>query len=129
MSEVNFQQPINSVAALVEMYAEGKRDFSRAELGNADLQGVNLRGADLSYADLSEANLKNANLRGADLSYTDLSQANLSDADLRGALLISANLRQASVRGANLEKADYDYSTHFPLDFDPVKAGMQTAGS
>ena len=125
MSEVNSQQPINSVAALVEKYTEGKRDFSRAELGNADLQGINLRGADLSYADLSEANLRGANLRGTDLSYTDLSQANLSDADLRGALLISANLRDADLSGANLEKADYDRSTYFPLDFDPVKADMQ----
>ena len=62
MSEVNSQQPINSVATLVEKYTEGKRDFSRAELGNADLQGINLRGADLSYADLSEANLRGANL-------------------------------------------------------------------
>ena len=100
MSEVNSQQPMNSVATLVEKYTEGKRDFSRAELGNANLQGVNLKGADLS-------------------------QANLSDADLRGALLISANLRDADLRGAHLEKADYDRSTHFPQDFDPVKADMQ----
>ncbi|MEH2132248.1 MAG: pentapeptide repeat-containing protein [Nostoc sp.] len=38
---------------------------------------------------------------------------------------MSANLRQADLKGANLEKADYDRSTHFPPDFDPVKAGMQ----
>ncbi|MEH2110741.1 pentapeptide repeat-containing protein [Nostoc sp.] len=125
MPEVNSQQPINSAATVVENYAAGKRDFSKAELGDADLQGINLKGSDFSYADLSEANLSSANLRGVDLSFTDLSQANLRDTDLRGALLMSANLHQADLKGANLEKADYDRNTHFPQDFDPVKAGMQ----
>ena len=125
MPEVNSQQPINSAATLVENYAAGKRDFSKAELGNADLQGINLKGSDLSYADLSEANLSGANLRGTDLSFADLGQANLKDSDLRGALLMSANLRQADLKGTKLEKADYDRGTHFPQDFDPVKAGMQ----
>ncbi|BDI14886.1 hypothetical protein ANSO36C_06880 [Nostoc cf. commune SO-36] len=125
MPEVNSQEIINSAATLVESYAAGKRDFSKAELGNADLRGINLKGSDLSYADLSEANLIGANLRGTDLSFADLSQANLKDADLRGALLMSANLRQAELQGAKLEKADYDRITHFPQDFDPVKAGMQ----
>ncbi|MEA5604315.1 pentapeptide repeat-containing protein [Nostoc sp. UHCC 0252] len=125
MPEVNSQQPINTAATLVESYATGKRDFSKAELGNANFQGINLKGSDLSYADLSEANLSGANLRGSDLSFADLNQANLRDADLRGALLMSANLRQADLKGTNLEKADYDRNTHFPQDFDPVKAGMQ----
>ncbi|MBW4674205.1 MAG: pentapeptide repeat-containing protein [Desmonostoc geniculatum HA4340-LM1] len=125
MSEINSQQSINNAATVVERYAAGKRDFSRAELGNADLQGINLKGSDLSYADLSQANLSGANLRGTDLSFADLSQANLRDADLRGALLMSANLRQADLKGANLEKADCDRSTHFPENFDPAKAGMQ----
>ncbi|MDZ8186739.1 MAG: pentapeptide repeat-containing protein [Nostoc sp. ChiSLP02] len=125
MSEVNSQQSINNAAAILESYAAGKRDFSKAELGNADLQGINLKGSDFSYADLSESNLSGANLRGTDLSFADLSQANLRDADLRGALLMSANLREADLKGAKLEKADYDRSTHFPENFDPVKAGMQ----
>ncbi|MDZ8222299.1 pentapeptide repeat-containing protein [Nostoc sp. ChiVER01] len=125
MPEGNFQQPVNSATTLVESYAAGKRDFSKAELGNADLQGINLKGSDLSYADLNEANLSGANLRGTDLSFADLGQANLKDANLRGALLMSTNLRQANLKGANLEKADYDRSTNFPQDFDPVKAGMQ----
>ncbi|MEH2315070.1 MAG: pentapeptide repeat-containing protein [Nostoc sp.] len=125
MPEVNSQQPINSAATLVESYAAGKRDFSKAELGDADLQSINLKGSDLSYADLSEANLSGASLKGTDLSFADLSQANLKDTDLRGALLMSANLCQAELKGANLKKADYDRNTHFPQDFDPVKAGMQ----
>ncbi|AUT00795.1 low-complexity protein [Nostoc sp. CENA543] len=125
MSEVNYQQPISTVATLMEKYHLGERDFSRAELGDADLQGVNLKGSDLSYADLSTANLSGANLRGTDLSFADLSQANLQNADLRGAMLMSADLRHANLQGAMLEKADCDRTTHFPTNFDPITAGLQ----
>jgi uncharacterized protein YjbI with pentapeptide repeats len=125
MPEVNFQQPINSAAGIIHEYAIGKRDFERAELGDANLQGVDLKGSDLSYADLSNANLNGANLRGCDLSFADLSEANLQNADLRGAMLFSANLRQANLQGTHLEKADCDHNTHFPHDFDPLQAGVK----
>ncbi|MEA5575671.1 pentapeptide repeat-containing protein [Anabaena sp. UHCC 0451] len=125
MPEVNFQQPINSAARIIEEYAVGKRDFEKAELGEANLQGVDLKGSDLSYADLSAANLSGANLRGSDLSFADLSQANLQNADLRGAMLFSADLRQANLQGTHLEKADCDHNTHFPTDFDAIAAGVK----
>jgi len=125
MSETNFQQIINTAVTVKHSYAEGKRNFSGANLGNADLQGVDVKGSDFSYADLSEANLNGANLRGCDFSFANLSQANLQDADLRGALLFSADLRQADLKGAKLEKADCDRSTHFPQDFDPAQVGLQ----
>lgn len=125
MSETNSQQIINTAVTLVNKYTEGKRDFSEANLGNADLQGFDLKGCDFSYADLSEANLNGANLRGCDLSFANLSQANLQNADLRGALLFSADLRQANLKGAKLEKADCDRTTHFPQDFDPAQVGLQ----
>ncbi|MFM2062885.1 MAG: hypothetical protein RLZZ507_2555 [Cyanobacteriota bacterium] len=125
MPEVNFQQPIKSAATLIEEYVAGKRDFERAELGDANLQGVDLKGSDLSYADLSTANLSRAILRGCDLSYTDLSQANLQNADLRGAMLFSADLRQADLQGTRLEKADCDHNTHFPPNFDAITAGVK----
>jgi len=124
MPEVNFQQPINSAARILEEYAVGKRDFEKAELGEADLQGVDLKGSDFSYADLSKANLSGANLRGCDLSFADLSEANLQNADLRGAMLFSANLRQANLQGTHLEKADCDHNTHFPPDLVPITAGV-----
>ncbi|MEO3706661.1 pentapeptide repeat-containing protein [Trichormus azollae] len=129
MPEANFQQPINATAKILEEYGAGKRDFRKAELGNANLQGVDLKGADFSYADLSEANLSGTNLRGCDLSFTDLNQANLKNANLRGAMLFSANLREANLQGTHLEKADCDHNTHFPPDFDPIKAGVKMRNS
>lgn len=79
----------------------------RANLINANLSGVNLRGIDLSEADLNGVNLSNAdlsytNLRGANLSGADLNNANLRNADLRGADLWNVNLRNADLKYANL---------------------------
>ena len=125
MAEVNFQQPINSAADIIKEYAIGKRDFERAELSDANLSGVDLKGADFGYADFSEANLQGTNLRGCDLSFADLSQANLQDADLRGAMLFSANLRYANLQGTHLENADCDHNTHFPDHFDAKAAGVK----
>ncbi|MTJ08583.1 pentapeptide repeat-containing protein [Anabaena sp. UHCC 0204] len=124
MPEVNFQQPINSAGRIVEEYAVGKRDFEKAELAEANLQNLDLKGADFSYADLSTANLSGTNLRGCDLSFADLSEANLENADLRGSMLFSANLRNANLQGTHLEKADCDRNTHFPTNFDMVQAGL-----
>jgi uncharacterized protein YjbI with pentapeptide repeats len=124
MPKLNFQQSINSAARIIEEYSVGKRNFEKAELAEANLQNLDLKGSDFSYADLSTANLRGANLRGCDLSYADLSEANLQDADLRGAMLFSANLRQANLQGTHLEKADCDPNTHFPPNFDAIAAGV-----
>lgn len=129
MPEVNFQQPVNSAETIIKDYAAGKRNFEKAELSNANLQGVDLKGADFSYTDLSNANLSSANLRGCDFSFADLSQANLQDADLRGAMLFSADLRQSDLQGTHLEKADCDHNTHFPANFNPIEAGVKMSNS
>jgi uncharacterized protein YjbI with pentapeptide repeats len=125
MSDAANQHTVNDVTTLLQKYAVGKREFSNANLSDAQLTQQNLKGIDLSYADLSQANFNSANLRGADLSYADLSQADLTSADLRGSLLLATNLRRAKLKDAKLEGADYDRNTHFPENFDPVSAGMK----
>ena len=82
-----------------------------ANLWDADLQGANLRDANLRDANLRDANLwgadlRGANLRDADLRGADLRDANLWDADLQGANLRDANLRDANLQGANLRDAN-----------------------
>jgi hypothetical protein len=61
--------------------------YLRGEVGGerANLQGADLRGADLQRADLEGAYLRDANLQGADLQGAYLRNANLQGADLRGA--------------------------------------------
>lgn len=54
-------------------------DLRRADLSYADLSGADLRRADLRCADLRGADLRRANLRGADLSYANLNWINWRD--------------------------------------------------
>jgi uncharacterized protein YjbI with pentapeptide repeats len=49
---------------LIRRYREGERDFSGADLEEANLGATNLRGANLSEANLRGANLIGANLTG-----------------------------------------------------------------
>jgi uncharacterized protein YjbI with pentapeptide repeats len=88
-----------------------RKDFSEADLRNANLSGVNLRLADLSGADLRNANLANAillgaRLNGADLTGADLSEVNARKADFGGAYLTRAKLVGANFSEASLYLAD-----------------------
>ncbi len=92
-----------------------------AELWDANLEGANLRDADLKGAELWDANLEGANLRDADLQgaklggadlqgafllEADLQGANLGHADLQGAVLWRAELQRADLRDAELQGVD-----------------------
>jgi uncharacterized protein YjbI with pentapeptide repeats len=80
-------------------------DLTKADLGGADLHGVNLHRADLSMADLAGVNFSGGDLTRADFRQADLSGADLSGADLRRASFIEANLHRANLTGANLSEA------------------------
>jgi len=86
-------------------------DLSHKNLPGANLSGANLSGVDLRWTDLTGADLSGANLTGAHLTWTDLTGADLTDANLSGAKLgladiRGANLTGADLRGANLENAN-----------------------
>jgi uncharacterized protein YjbI with pentapeptide repeats len=70
----------------------------KADLAQADLSYLDLRGTNLSGGDLREANLAFCDLRGIDFSDADLTGANL-----QGALLTGDQLDQAgSLAGATM---------------------------
>lgn len=75
------------------------------DLIQIDLEGANLRGANLENCILRGANLRRADLSNANLRYATLRKANLSGAILRGAELCGTNLTLASLRDANLTKS------------------------
>jgi hypothetical protein len=81
-------------------------DLRHISLGNAHLIGADLEGANLRFADLTGVNLSNASLNWADLSYANLSNANLSRATLNNANLTCACLRNAVLTMASLEYAN-----------------------
>ena len=93
------------------LWIMGDPKGEKADLGGADLRGLNLRCADLTRANLSGANLSGANLRcavliEADLTGVNLYKADLYKADLYKADLTGANLRKAYLYGAYLYGAD-----------------------
>jgi uncharacterized protein YjbI with pentapeptide repeats len=81
-------------------------DLRNANLHKAALSGAGLRGANLVEADLREANLSRADLRETNLVEADLRGANLVEADLREAILTRADISGAYLREADLSRAD-----------------------
>ena len=75
------------------------------QLIELDLEGVNLRKANLDRAIIRGGNLRRADLSGATLRYANLRRADLSGANLRAAHLNGANLTLATLRDANLVDA------------------------
>ncbi len=80
--------------------------LERINLLGANLEGANLLKAELEKSNLQGTNLQKANLQGVDLSRANLSGVNLSGANLYDADLEGANLQGANLSGANLQKAD-----------------------
>ncbi|MEM9450413.1 MAG: pentapeptide repeat-containing protein [Cyanobacteria bacterium P01_E01_bin.6] len=85
---------------LLKSYAEGRRDFSGADLRGVDLAEASLVNINLYRADLTGARLEHADLRGANFLKADLTHANLTNANLT-----EANLRRAELTGAMLNGA------------------------
>ena len=75
------------------------------------LTKAELDGADLKYANLSDADLSQANLASSYLNAANLQNADLSKANLRSAYLYKANLTGADLSEANLLSADLTETT------------------
>jgi hypothetical protein len=83
----------------------GDAALDGADLRRADLWGADLAGATLVAADLRGATLKEAAFPRADLTGALLRRADAGQADFSGALLDGADLRAAVVAGANFRRA------------------------
>ena len=107
---------------LVDGTLRGK-DFSKADLRNAELDNADLReawfpGAKLNDAKLIEANLYNAWISEADLRGAKLIGADLREVNLRGAYLVGADLTGAKMQGAKLERSDLSNAILRSVEFD-----------
>lgn len=81
-------------------------NLKRADLTGADLRGANLIGAQLSEADLTRADLRGARLTKADFYAARLFKATLDNAEAGGAYLRRADMTEADCSGTDLTKAD-----------------------
>ena len=83
-----------------------------------DLQGVNLRRADLVKANLNDADLRAANLEWADLRWADLINADLSEANLSRADFHKADLTDAKLQKVNLSNTNFEDANLFGADLN-----------
>lgn len=119
------------------MFRAALRDSA---LANANLSGAILVGASATGSGMANANLSGADLTGVRIERSTLTKANLQGATLAGTRLLGVSLREANLAGANLKNADlsqalidrtvfdagtiYSQWTLFPVDFDPISAGL-----
>jgi len=85
-------------------------NLKEAILVGAILRTAELESADLRGADLTGATMDRAKLRFADLSNANLTEARLDRANFEGALLRDANLSGADLRRADFRGADLNYA-------------------
>src|SRR5439155_12416090 len=104
-------------------------NLRHAKLGPIGLNGIELSWADFDRCDFAVtylkalscgADLQGANLRGADLHDANLSGANLNRCDLR-----DANLSDASLRRANLNNALVMHTVFTNIDLSQTR-GLDT---
>ncbi|MCB2214687.1 pentapeptide repeat-containing protein [Desulfofustis glycolicus] len=93
--------------------------------------GCELRGADLNRLDLTGADLRDADLSGASLYLVNLADADLRGANLQGAQFGGADLANADLRGADLQGAVFAgaYTVGTKMDDEPglAEAELDTA--
>ena len=117
-----------------------KAFFVKADLEEANLEGVFLHGANLREANLEQANLGGANLEraylyggnlyradlgSAHLMSANLEWADLQEANLHGTYLIDANLNKVNLHRANLNHSSIGYTIFSNLDLSAVN-GLET---
>jgi hypothetical protein len=98
----------------------------RGFVGYSDLEGINLRNAELRNANFHDARLYAADLSGANCENADFTHANLTLAYLIGTNFSHAKLGYADLREANLDGADFSFvrlnaSVFGENDFSKVK--------
>jgi uncharacterized protein YjbI with pentapeptide repeats len=91
-------------------------DFTRANMSESKMAGIDARGAKFEYAQLTGAEIAHARLAGADFTSARLERADLTG----GVTLYGANFLTASLQGADLTNARLMLA-------DFTSAGMQGA--
>ena len=95
-------------AGMLEAYEKGRRDFSRHNLRQLDLQEAQMEAAILRECNLTRINCRKANLQSTNFAKAVLKQANFEKAKLLGAFFSEADLEGADLRGAELQRANFE---------------------
>jgi len=144
LMEPPMKPPVTVAALRADLIPD--KDLNGLDMRNADLQGVSLayrelRAADFSGSDLTKArfpgcDLRAANFAGARLIDTSFHASDLRGANLQQATLVRTDFHEARLEGADLRatldrvdlRATYDGQTQWPQGFDPDAAGAVRIG-
>lgn len=88
-------------------------DLEGVDLRNAQLNGAKLRWAKMNGSDLQGTDLQRADLTGADLQQSNMTGTHLDGAIMQGAKLRGVDLSETSLIGVDLRWADI---THLNVD-------------
>lgn len=94
-----------------------KPDLKDADLNTLDLGGANFKDCDLSGAGLSGAELSGADLRGANLTRVTIAETELVGTNLTGANLFGAEFFDAGLSGSILVNADLSFASLVGVNF------------
>ena len=92
-----------NIAVLTETKNCVNCDLSGANLNRLDLSGANIEGANLSRSTMALTNLSGANLQNTDLREASFTGADLANTDMRGADLTGASFVGAYMVGALMD--------------------------
>ena len=106
---------VRTARGVIRTYSQGRRNFAEIKLVDADLSGLDLRGASflgasLKGANFSESRLTHTQFKGADLEGANFTYCTLNATDLIGASFVRADLYGADLTGAALNRADLSES-------------------
>jgi uncharacterized protein YjbI with pentapeptide repeats len=106
-----------------------KPDPDPKAVSGAQMNGVDLREADLTNAFLVGALLNDAHFEGAELLSADLRNAELIEAHMEGADLLGARLNGATLTGAHFAGADLTGADLTDADIKYADFGKATVGA
>ena len=103
-----YHQMVENLKETLEDWSDHLSDISlmRVNLEGADLKRANLQNTDLSQAIMVRANLQGANLNKAWIVSTNFQGADLQEANLQNVFQRGANFQDANLKKAQLEDAD-----------------------
>lgn len=98
------------IQAILTVIGERRYSYKADEDKRLNLEGTNLRKANLDDANLNGVNFTKANLEGASLRNAKLKEAVFKGANLRNTSLVKAHLENAEMLGAYLELAQLNHA-------------------
>ena len=106
---------------LLKSHARGKMEFNHMIIYRADLSNANLEGIDFTGAKFKYVNLSGANLRATNLSCATFIHCNLSHADMAGSIHVSTHFIHCDLSSSQRGDIIENRSTYVEVNFEGSK--------